>query len=658
MAIQDYQRVSLSNRALEIDQLTNKVGVMRGMKAWAPTFTETQRRENRAVAENLKQALREAYGSDAAEAAFSSVLKKDHASGKKVKSRHVKAAIKEAQKHAYAKTGEAYGLKYMGKRGSIEENPLAVRRSGVDYDTEGIKEIGPYIHKGTKRKGREPGFEGAKRWKASDTEKLFKKGHKFAREADLLLNDMLDLDTVSPVQKQVKDKAEQLGITDRKELLTELKKDPEVFQVIKRHIQSLEAKFSKKHYVKLDYKESKDVRGTGLYKKTVKIPIEKANNWFHRFFTKATAYETNLSAVRECLANDLTRAFGVFSQKLKLVPSQYSDGTPKLLLDGTHMTGPNGESFEDFGGRIKDGVLVDKDGQSDRSVKDLGKYKIFMLLLADRDALGSRGDNKGRTGNLFAGIDPGHSLEDEADTLLSTDLMSFKNVHSDLSFDQPSKLIDRVKGGYKNFTIFDDTPYLEKMEGVRELFRLRESGADLDIFDQYLGVFNGKTHELDFSEQIHAMRERYIARRDYILDEVFAERLKFIDTTEANADTALAQLDSAQPLTIVDGLEKLTSKTTLKSAKGEVELNFLQTVKRQEWHISPNTSGNITLYTEGKNLKEVETALRGFIHNTGINEKVVISKGPKSMSVIIRKDDIEAVSEAFKHENVKIFKTE
>ncbi|MFH7112130.1 hypothetical protein ACFWXM_30155, partial [Achromobacter xylosoxidans] len=129
-------------------------------------------------------------------------------------------------------------------------------------------------------------------------------------------------------------------------------------------------------------------------------------------------------------------------------------------LDGTHVAG-----FSDFDGTpdrgdiyLMDGVLVRKQQRySDppnqytgppalvTTINELGRNKILMLLMADRDALGSRGGNKGYVGNTFVGIDPGHALEEDR-------LGDTGDVHSDFSFNQP-------KGptfmGYKNFTVFE-----------------------------------------------------------------------------------------------------------------------------------------------------------------------------------------------------------
>ena len=86
-----------------------------------------------------------------------------------------------------------------------------------------------------------------------------------------------------------------------------------------------------------------------------------------------------------------------------------------------------------------------------------------MLPLPVRAALGSRGDNKGRMGNTFAAIDPGHSLEE---------FMDARNIRSDFSFSEPGRF-----SKFKNYTVFDDCAYMEKMEGVRQLKEMRDSGG-------------------------------------------------------------------------------------------------------------------------------------------------------------------------------------
>lgn len=526
-----------------------------------------------------------------------------------------------------------------------------IDKSGVSYDRRGIQSIGDkYVYVRNKGKGVEPGFEARKAFRQEDYNKVFHQpNHKYYQAADAFLKaemakpgspiykgcSMLRLtgdlpypsayidtelkDDDSDVSKYVKQLEEQNELpleddgktvdhqalnamlldhfSERAHEWADLQALPllrENFTAeIVEHITGTMPMFTKLHFVKLDYKES-DMKGD-----LVRIPKEKSKGKIHRAFTAQTKKEANESAAQEAIANDLLRMLGVYSQKLKIIRSEYSDGTPKLLLDGTFMKGPNGENFNDFAGCIVDGYLVSSEdaemhkerklqpGQcirTDQSVEDLGKFLIFMLGLADRDAIGSRGDNKGRCGNTFAGIDPGHSLEVGKDSLTATNLMSFENIHSDFSFDQPGKIGDKLSKGYKNFDVFQDRPYLEKMAGIDSWLALRESGEDLALFDAYLEVFNGVDEdgvyhsELDFREKVGAMKTAYVARRDYILDKVFADRAPFLsEDHEPYGKPALE---------IVDALEKLTSVTSMTSPSGVVALKHPRVVSRVQWDMS------------------------------------------------------------------------
>ena len=62
------------------------------------------------------------------------------------------------------------------------------------------------------------------------------------------------------------------------------------------------------------------------------------------------------------------------------------------------------------------------------------------------------------------------------------------------------------------------------------------------------------------------MRDAFIARRDYILNDVFGERLPFLD-------------DNPPILENLSSLEKLTSRTTRTSPHGTVQLEHLQVVE-------------------------------------------------------------------------------
>ena len=416
-------------------------------------------------------------------------------------------------------------------------------------DKDAGRQLGHYIIVSDKKKGVEPGFVATKAWTSKDANNMVENdSHKFSVKANAYLEKQLGheilagkgplLDELTQYLQTNKTKLESLAIVldtdaptptsflkddafagDKAKFLKQLKRDPVVQEQCKTEVMKTEPKFSKRHYVKLDYLET-DRTLTGNYR----IPRDKAKGFMHWAFKTQSRSEINKGAVRECLANDLMAKMGVHSQKLKMIPAQWNDGYPKMLLDSTHVTGPKGGAFEDFDGSIRDGQLVqiDKDKTKelqskakkrlethpndktakkqaketvplknpdgtcklDTSVKELGRNKILMLLMSDRDALGSTGGNKGRADNRFVGIDPGHALEERL-------LSRTSDINTDFSFKQP---FGPKSLGYKNFSIFDQEPLSEKMEGIRQLQQLKKSGEDVAVFDDYAKQFDGSMH--------------------------------------------------------------------------------------------------------------------------------------------------------------------
>lgn len=377
-------------------------------------------------------------------------------------------------------------------------------------------------------------------------------------------------------------------------------------------------KFQKIHYIKLDYN---DPNKAGL----VKIPKDRAQGGiffvkiYHRNSTAGTIKEKNLSAVTEVLSNDIFQALGIASQKLKIIDAQYNDGSHKFLLDGTHASGPKDEPFSTFLGKIRSGRLkgncvIDPITKEEIPVdeKDLAVTKITALLMGDFDKIGFKGANIGYVIKMEDGkkiaklmnIDPGKSLEMIEDLSPSkensstigyfikkllyplkfylvgkTNRMTQHNIHNDFSFDQPNTTIpDIISRGYKNFTIFDDTTLVEKMEGVKRIKQEWEKVED--IFNEYEKVLKVKSTnpdgsvcpELDFVDEIIKMRALLEARKDYIL-EVFADRINLTNPE----------------LTVLDHLEKLTSPTRdrFRSKLKTFKLKHLQVnpKQRKEWKL-------------------------------------------------------------------------
>ena len=332
--------------------------------------------------------------------------------------------------------------------------------------------------------------------------------------------------------------------------------------------------FTDRTIVKLDYNEgdkfsSGDAAHAGTFMRPERILASRKPvlGQIYRFQTRASADDISAGAVTEALANDLTRLAGVPSQELEIVRGQYSDGHPKLMLAAKFAKG-----YSDLeNGMLKDGRAVpptNPDGSKGPEPEPLGKYKAFFLVTADRDGVGSRGQNKGFINGKFFAIDPGHSLEGNGKYLKISDDLSFKDTYG-----------KSTKPRFNNFSIFDDDTRFAKLQGVLELRELQNSGKFKQLFDDYRAAFNPNAPVLSDAEK--ALRTKVIAEIDKKQGEFDESLNRLLRTTgmqlelydDLAADGPAMQQGAIETLS---NLEKLFSPTTWVSKKGQVALKHLE----------------------------------------------------------------------------------
>ncbi len=345
--------------------------------------------------------------------------------------------------------------------------------------------------------------------------------------------------------------------------------------------------FSDLHIAKLDYNEGDRWRtaSADMNKGSMHLPDRvMATKGFFFNFRVTTALDASVGAVGEALANDLTRLAGIPAQELSVIRGEYSDGTPKLMLEAKFAKG-----YSDFDGTyLNDGRVVAREGGPEP--ESLGRYKAMFLLLGDRDAVGSHGQNKGLIdGRTFFAIDPGHSLEGNCSDL---------EIHDNFSFRDTKKV--KLEKRFLNFSVFDDATRFEKFQGILKIRELRESERIDGLFTTYRNAFPVNNdlpqaeRELNakIRERIDAMQQEVNAQADRMLD-IFAPQLALHDTF---AGTGLQE----QAIELTENLEKLTSPTTWKSEKGKVELKHLEVKedKRIPWNAA--VSGDNVTYSSSK----------------------------------------------------------
>ncbi len=370
--------------------------------------------------------------------------------------------------------------------------------------------------------------------------------------------------------------------------------------------------FTDRSIVKLDYNEG-DRQGIHLHGSSGKFRLPERvsikggafKGFFYRNFRLTSADKASAGAVREALANDITRLLGVPAQELSLVRGEYSDGHPKLMLSAKFADG-----YQDLEkGFLRDGQAVP--GEDGRPIEPLGKYKALFLALADRDAVGSHGQNKGiRDGRFFA-IDPGHSLEGNGKDL---------EIHDDLSF------VDNGAGRFEkrflNFSVFDDDTRFNKFQGVLKLRELYNSPRLSKLFTDYKATFNPNEAGISKSErklrlsiigEIGKMEAEFRTQVGTMLA-IFENQLDLFDALGTQGRDA-----QEKGIETLGNLEKLTSPTTCTSPNGEVELKHLavKPETRVPWHGAVQPDGTLAYWTNGPLDDEAKTRLTDMCSGTG-----------------------------------------
>ena len=388
--------------------------------------------------------------------------------------------------------------------------------------------------------------------------------------------------------------------------------------------------FADRSIVKLDYNEGDraikwKAGSEGSFKLPERVLLKHSRGY--RGVRLATAEGASAGAVREALANDITRLLGVPAQELSLVRGEYSDGKPKFMLSAKFATG-----YKDFErGFLKDGQAVPDPETGGAPIEPLGKYKALFLALADRDAVGSHGQNKGvrpdANGILrFFAIDPGHSLEGNG---------KYLEIHDDLSFKDTS-LKRLAQKRFRNFSVFDDDTRFNKFQGVITLRELRTSPRLTKLFNDYRAQFNPNEAGISPEEKklrktivddTYRMEEEFCTQVDNIL-KVFKEQLDLYDALASKGDAF-----QEKAIETISNLEKLTSPTTWKSPGGEVELKHLaiESGKRVPWKAAMRPDGNIEYSTKGPLGERAREALTSFCEKAHIT--CTIKDGGASITV-------------------------
>ena len=403
--------------------------------------------------------------------------------------------------------------------------------------------------------------------------------------------------------------------------------------------------FADRAIVKLDYNEgskfsSGDCAHAGTFMRPERIIVGRKMGQLYRFQTRTTADKASAGAVTEALANDLTRLAGVPSQELEIVSGQYSDGHPKLMLSAKFADG-----YKDMeAGMLKDGrVVKPADAPEDLQMEGLGKYKAFFLVTADRDGVGSRGQNKGFIDGKFFAIDPGHSLEGNGKYLEISDDLSFKDTYG-----------KSTKPRFKNFSVFDDDTRFAKFSGILDLREKARSGVFDKLFDDYTAAFDPNAKDLKPEEK--ALREKIkadIMKKQNEFNESLAKVLRVggmqLELYDALEDSSPALKQGA--IETLGNLEKLFSPTTWVSKHGEVALKHLEVIPESRVKWSAGVVGDNIVYHCDKPLdRQMRSTLESIAKEKGVT---MTTDAMGVTQLVVPKGNAESFFAAFTEELVQ-----
>ena len=504
--------------------------------------------------------------------------------------------------------GDTFG----GAETSVEDRVRAgAFGAGMRVNESGVK----YVFEKLKTSGVEPGFIVRKDWTAADTQTMMTDGTDLDQVARTVLEQRLGRPLTA--QDDVRALKAQHFVAIRDAAMAGA---GNVRRLTERHI------------VKLDYNENdRRVRHGAAHIGHFRLPVRNAikggafKGAFFRAFRLTTANEASAGAVAEALANDLTRAMGVPTQELSLVKGRYSDGHEKLMLVSKFAHG-----YRDFDGNfLRDGRLVgrqDAHGNVIEQPEDIGRYKAMFLLLADRDAVGSHGQNKGIVNGHFFAIDPGHSLEGNGAAL---------EIHDDFSFKDTQGGVFEKR--FLNFSVFDDSNRSEKLKGMVAIRDAFVHGDFDNIFNAYALRFPADDPHADqalsqaIQTRIREMRAEFNGQYDRMMG-VFGEQIDvydhFVEPTTGDDTTACRVIDA------VENLERLTSPTVATSKHGEVQLRHLEVTPetRVPWKVRVAPDGAV-VYSCDRLPEGRKPLLENMLQLAGVTDVAADAGGSFSFTV-------------------------
>lgn len=432
------------------------------------------------------------------------------------------------------------------------------------------------------------------------------------------------------------------------------------------------------HLVKLTYTHMttnnklipnlEDLRRTGAIKniqKNLGSAVATVAAYGYQFIKTRSSEKINVEAALEVLANDIARVAGMHVQVQYLYRGVYPNGGVQFKLKAIYLRdvrelGPlKGGSNSDNGNYCYRQALFDSNVYlSDHSIKNFAENLPLLIVQCDRDAIGSKGQNKMRTKDRLIGIDFGHAYSEEQSLL----------VRYDFSFNEPK---------FKNYSVFYDARRSSIMRGLLKIARLHGENIPDDILksyghDFYTEIKNIQPHsdETIFTDYINKFAEiaNEFNKNSYdkhCLTEMHEVVKRAQERHIRNRKLLVEQFRSylnieKQVIDIAENIEKVfcgRNNTSLRSQDGSVLLQHLRIINSNVCNLKFLTRNDDEyqiqfIFKNGgeaeKALKELNTWLQNY---SATNTKFNLND--EFLMVTFKKADLIYINKIFSEEIIK-----
>lgn len=396
---------------------------------------------------------------------------------------------------------------------------------------------------------------------------------------------------------------------------------------------------------------------------------------FFRNSKSVTSIAKNCEGVLEGIGTDIARLLYP-TQNLRLRKKYYErTGALKIVLDCTKIKGAKplgplagGKNYDNY---CVTRVVLPADritAISDTSMPFLAEKLPIFIVQNDRDAIGSKGQNKLIKDNDIAGIDYGHV---------------YQSIHSLL--DKLTSHFHILHPKFKNYSIFYDSKLsviirglikLAVLSGMKVDDRVLSSyGADFaaevkgiiphsdeKIFDDHIHMYSEKVNEVKESNKPDKQKhENMLCYRAIVEYAVAAKQRHIRDRDGLLRKFAFYLSFDMHAIDLLDSLKKLTSprnKISLRSPDDTVLLNHIRVSDDDlaEWQLKVGYQDQHTLtgtFDSVRLARQALEAIKSMLPDPDNADHVKLVQNGKTISFTFDKINLIGLANIFNEEKIK-----